>query len=479
MRSLYRRVDRWLMLRHPRLWTTHPHTAVVIALPIYIACTLLAMGVRAVLTPDAANLLAGTYNNAFFGRLPTGIEDQFFDSQIVTWAMQTLADNVRRAYALCSIAAIAASSIGLILWLRKIAARAIEDVFGVSRLLAVGIELAALIGITLVITGPAIWMGLLWTPLPSQRAAQSALDAANWSEIERLSAQRNIVSSRFRDKNQEIVWDRINELSDKQQDWFAPSLRVVRPNAIDLDTKHSPASASTFGAEDFSIRPLTPAGQAYLQTVATATYTLPFERYDSLHIALIDVLRNILWPAGAGFVALGVFLARRAPTRYVVVTFLVGTILLPLLSQFFTSVVTLFIVASTAIASSGAGLSPNDEQLLYVPTIGLSIAYAVQLGILVLLALRGQTATTRRRQHVLATLALPFAIAHGVILLTSQISISQILAATRTLNAPEAPDFEPVMRAAAIVIAMLPFLWIPIMPFIDKSLRRLQAKPTA
>jgi hypothetical protein len=120
----------------------------------------------------------------------------------------------------------------------------------------------------------------------------------------------------------------------------------------------------------------------------------------------------------------------------------------------------------------------SEETLIYLPTIISSIIYGSQLVILVSIALVGQRTAVRKRGYLLATMALPFAIAHGIWLLLVALTTSEVNLDFGQRHGSDPEQVELRLRQLLLAATLLPFYWLAIMPLLDKSLRRLMALPT-
>jgi hypothetical protein len=472
MRTAYQRVDRWLMLHHPRLWTIQPHAALLLALPVYALMTIGTLIARFAVTPTVRRLSAGTYESPYLPTPPFGLADQFVDSQIVSWSIAAQQARITQTFVMITLATLVFSVIASALWVRRCAAQSVESRFGRSRWKDVWTEVAVALACALVLGGPVAWVALLVSPTPAQLGARAALDTLSRTEIRRLAGE----TTRYVEANGVTRWDRLAELSDKRRDWNSSTLTVLRPQHIDIDATYSRSAKTVAPSVDLQINAKSTDAAAYLQTVADAVYAVAFEKFSGLSVFLIEACRNVLWPFSAGLTCLILFLLKRAPTRYVVVTVLVAMVLVPLGALFINMIGILGL--SLYINTSRVSSPVSDVDLVYLPTIISSISYGIQFVILISIALVGQRTAVRKRGHLLATLALPFAIAHGIWLLLVAITTSEF---NRDFGQGLSSDPEQVelrLRQLLLAATLLPFYWLAIMPLLDRSLRRLMALPT-
>lgn len=418
--------DQFLLLHYPRLWQTRVHVVVGIAGVVYallLAFTLLV--VRPALLPSYRDLMRGTDNNDCLSK-PTAVERVQCVMPAAYMSVKTAIGETLTLYDLvCSIV----GALIALTWLRAQARYSVESMHGQVRWHSAWVEWACY----------AVCIGLLlgggWLVRIGLTPGAAQVQAFELSEQQGHLGSINYAFSYIEPRNLHLDPQPVNPTSTPT--YLEPWKMVVEPGspeAIHLQQLADTAYANAMGMQ--------PPPQEYEYRTPGLTPFLP-------------------WLLIVGYGAYALYAIKRVRGPEVFIAFLLVNIICPLV---------LFILV-VLLESGTLSARPYWEETVSAILI---ISMVLALGLCGLQFLRALYLRQVKRNVVLGTVGLPWVVAFVplcLFLLATLQPARQSLGLTEWNNQTQWEIF-------TLSVAIAPYLFIPLLPFLDKALVRLSALPT-
>jgi hypothetical protein len=467
MRTLYNRLDRYLLLNHPRVWAARVHTAALILAPIYLLLALFGIAVRVITTPRIAQLVTGqSFNYSSLSGFRSAT-DQFQDSFALSLAVRSAVQSVASAGTLVFVAATLLGLIASALWFRQVHKHSVERIHGLHKRGHSWIEALCYLVCTVGFAACGVWTYFWMSSTAHQHRSYERMQTESKRAIASLAIEKYQNDKQFVNADGSIDFSDVAfRLSGVSEPYVFTDLVLLRPDVLDFNS----AVGSTFGSTlTFQNSPLSDEAAAYLDLLTHAAYKSAINLSDGpLHDVVIDVYARILAPWIVSLLAYALFAGKKTQIRYALAAIGVGAFLLPLL---------VLIVALIGDQLYGATI-PNA----YVDSgkriqVSTSLAYCAVFGVVLWYSLSGRFGVASSRRHMFATLLIPIGIGYGILLLT--LGLSYLNNLFPSLSQVSDDERERRQMLLSWFVTLLPFVWVPILPLLDTALRRWRATPVA
>jgi hypothetical protein len=471
MRTLFHRIDHWLLLRQPRVWSTRVHVALLVALPLYALLAIGGLSARLIFSPTPTQIASGEAPNADYVNVSaiSAASDQFQDSLLLSIAYSTLTSTIATTISLLFVAATLTGLLASVLWLRQVNQHNIDAILGVHKHGHGWLECGCYIVGIGVFAACGLWMYVWMSPGPGQMAAWREIDSATRREIRALSVAEGIPSAtEFFAADGTIDYARVaDRLVGISEPYQFHQLQLVRPAELDFNSTYG---VMTGGGLKYQNAPLGEPAARYLNALAASAYTDTFVAKDGgARRVAIDSFAGGFLPWIVGLTAYALFAGKKTKMRYALSVITVTVFLAPIIVLIVTQI-------GIQIYASTRGYVYSNTQ-----TYGMVIVSTIYVALfapVLALSLIGRFARSSSRRHALATIAVPIGIGFGLLLVLSTVDI--MIGSNWPIPPPiSEEDYQQWRDTWYAAVRILPFVWLPLLPLLDAAFRRCRATPIA
>ena len=416
--------DQFLLLNFPRLWLSRAHVVVATASIIYAVLLLLTLGViRPALVPSYSAVLSGP-DYGCLGK-PTAVEQI---ECAIPAAYQELSSTISTSVTLMDVITSIVAVLLMLLWMRAQSRYSVEEMHGQSHWYSAWLEWACYALCIGLIFGAGWIVRIGLSPSPAHMQAFNSLPVTPYNGI--------------------------------------GDYRMPRDLHITIRAAPTPTGSSYVNRWVMDVAPNSPESK-HLQQIADGAYaqalgakvSRPDTAYE--YNDTPETLQFLPWLLIVGYGAYMIYVSKRQRWVHIFTAFLFSNILV--FVAFFLAVFIFGIIFSSMGGRAG-------EYIM----LGLLVG-GLTLGLVVtgIQWIRALTIQRFSLSAALGTIALPWVLAYTPIIL---------LAVSSEPRVQSWLGWEWKSRqqseAIAIAVALAPFLFLPIMPLLDKALVRLGALPT-
>ena len=460
--------DQRLMLRQPRLWSLRGHVVLLCGVLAYLAIAAIAFLVlRPVFLPRPESFLRGEHYQGL-----STLPKEFATSIMLTTAINEHSTQLAGLLTLLGASTALIGAILAVIWLRAQARFSIEQVYGNQLRGGAWLEWLSYVVCSACFACFGLWLHFCMMPFPGQHAASAALKQSSIVAVNEIAQSKGVrVDVSFRDEDNIDFWSVARALYGTSAEGHNVMLLV--PPKLDfkpISALKSPVGPfAVSGRYDWSLTASpNSAEQRYLQQVANHTFILA---HGVTSLASTSLLAFVVWLVGC--CAYLLFAIKRAPRRNVIMAVLFGALGLPFLTLIGTLIITP-IYYTLVYGLGGPGRFSSPAPAFVTNMFGILVAYIVVLAVCAFGFFATLVAPVYRRFNAMTTLLFPIVLGYLPLIVLNYVWSLPDYVSRYYEESGSRSAYWPMLT---IAIGVIPFVFAPLLPLVNKALIRLWALP--